>query len=375
VFDGDELTIPSDLVAEVVWACTPADARRELHARCLAAHVELGLSASSSVIARHAECAGDMQRAYEQMMAAGDDAVYRFDDDGAASWYGRALAAARELLAGGEPTAVAQFADASVRLADVLRHAGRLGLAAGTLDEAELMQPQPVQAACIARARGRLALTRGDFEDSCYYMRYAIGLGLRAGDSDFVCETYVDLAKALSKKGDPAAAAAELNEGIDMLTLGEGLGGAASASRLWLLGYRLAELYQQAGDASAAERVAQDALHHADRALAPQGRGRLFALLARINEAAGHPKRALAHRARAIDELRRIGDRRSTAELLLENARATMDLGPIAATQLGHGFDGAAAGATRIARELAAEIGWDEGAAMAAQVESSWTVH
>ncbi len=372
--EHDELTITSELVAEVVAACTPADARRELHSRVLATLDEIGLPASSGVLANHAERTGDSDRAYFEMLAAGDDAIRRFDDHGAASWYGRALAVSRAMLSSGEAEAMDRFIDASVRLADVMRFAGLLGLASGTLDEAELMQASSEQGAAIARARGRVAIARGDAAAGCEHLRNAIGLALRAGDREFVCETYVDLAGALRDLGDPGAAAAELTEGIDVLTLGEGLAGKLTAERLWLLGLRLAELRLQAGEVTLAESVAQRSLGHVHDSVAPQGRGRLYALLARIAETANDHKKALALRTRAIDELRALGDRRSTAELLIENARATADLRPIVADSSNGDFEHFTTDATRIARELATEIGWLEGAAMAASVESSWAL-
>jgi serine/threonine-protein kinase len=309
------------------------------------------------------------------MMTAGDDAIRRFDDHGAALWYSRALSMSRSMLARDAAQATARFVDASVRLADVMRFSGLLGLASGTLDEAALMQPNLLQSAAIARARGRVAIAGGSAENGCRHLREAIGLALRIGDRDFVCETYVDLAGALREEGDPVAAAGELTEGINLLTMGEGLGGQVTASRLWLLGLRLAELHLQAGDECYAEAVALLSLRHADREDAPQGRGRLFALLGRITSAAGKHEQSLAHRARAIDEMRRIGDRRSTAELLIENARATADLKPITATARARRIDDAAAGATRIAHELATEIGWDEGATLAASFQTSWALH
>ncbi len=248
----------------------------------------------------------------------------------------------------------------SVRLADVMRFTGQVSLASGTLDEAELLQPPPVQRAAIERTRGRIDVSQHRVDDACVHLQRAIGLGLRNGDRRFLCETYIDLAAALSQRGEPASAAAELAEGIDVITLGEGLEVDATIDELWFLGFRLAALYLQAGELIAAERVATTSLRHAEHCSAAQGRGRLYALLAEIAEKQGRTREALTHRARAIDELRHLGDRRSTAELLIENARTTRELGPHKS-----GSE-TAASARQIACELANEIGWRDGARLAA---------
>ena len=362
VLGSDDVSIPCELIAEVVIACTPAGIRRELHARALAALDRGEQLVSSSVVAYHAENAGDFARAYVQMMEAGDDAVRRFDDHGGVEWYGRAVAASRVLFGRGEGQAQELLVNASVKLADVLRYTGQLGLAAGTLDEAALVQTEPVELAAISRCRGRLDVVLGELESACRHFHRAIGAALRGGDRGFVCETYVDLARAMAQRGLVTRAAAELTEAIDILTLGQGLEVETEVNRLWYLGFRLAELQLRAGDLATAERTASAALPHAERSSSAQGRGRLYALLAEIVAAQGRRREALAHRARAIEELRDIGDRRSTAELLLENARATRDLDPLAA---GAVSDRTALRATEIAGELAAEIGWDDGTALA----------
>ncbi len=364
--DDYELVIPSELVAEVVLASVPADARRALHAVVLSAYRELDIPVSSGFLGHHAEHAHELMQAYGDLVNAGDDAVRRFDDQGAARWYGRARAVARTLMAHGEVGATAQFAAASIRLADVLRYVGEYGLSAGTLDEAELMQPPTAQAAALVRARGRLAIDQGDLERGSALLRDAIGLAMPLGDRHFMCETYVDLAGALAKKGDPAAAATELVEGINLVTLGDGLEGAVAVPRLWLLGLRLARLQLEADDVTSAEKTATASLRHASPEEAAQGRGRLYALLAKIADLQGRREDALAFRSRAIDDLRQIGDRRSTAQLLLENARATRDLRPLAASEGSPRIRGATPEDTAIAYELAAEIGWEDGVRMAA---------
>jgi hypothetical protein len=90
------------------------------------------------------------------------------------------------------------------------------------------------------------------------------------------------------------------------------------------------------------------------------GEGQLHMLLAGIFDAGGNAQKAMVHRANALDLVRRLGDRRSTAEILIACARAAKgtDL-PLADVA---GSPGSTAKkALQIAHDLAVEIGWDEG--------------
>src|SRR5262249_31515019 len=149
------------------------------------------------VSAHHAEVAGELDRALTSYIAAGDDAVRRFDDRRAAALYHKAITIARRQQAAGDPRSAQEVVAISLRLADVLRYMGELGFASGTLDEAEMFSPSVAQQAGIARARGRIALLQGNSEAAIGTLRRAIGLALRAGDVEFLCETYIDLASAL----------------------------------------------------------------------------------------------------------------------------------------------------------------------------------
>jgi hypothetical protein len=198
--------------------------------------------------------------------------------------------------------------------------------------------------------------------------RRAIGTAFRAGDTEFLCETYIDLASALAAKGQVAPAIAELTEAVDTLTLGEGIERAERPLRLWLVGMRLASLHAKAGNLVAAKQIARAALAHAERTQTAIGQGRLHAMLADILAISGDHHAALFHQGRAIEQLRRLGDRRSTAELLLASARITAEHAP-AATQAGAARRTLDVGrrsdtvrrAVEAANELAAEIGWEPG--------------
>ena len=357
---SDDLTIPLAIVSQVAEACTPAESRRELSRAILE---KPGAPLPLAIVAHHAETAGDLDRALSAYIAAGDDAVRRFDDPRAAALYHRAVTIARRLQGAGDPRASSELVAVSLRLADVLRYMNALALATGCLDEAEMFSPTQAQQAGIARARGRIALmAAGQTGHGIALLRRAIGIAFRAGDTEFLCDTYIDLASALAGQGNVADAIAELTEAVDTLTLGEGLEIAEKPYRLWMIGMRLASLHQRSGNVVAAKQLARSALVHAERTASAIGQGRLHALLAEILEASGDGNGALLHQARALEHMRRLGDRRSTAELLLACARITGDVAPPSSarrgTDPGRRRD-AARRAVEAANELAAEIGWD----------------
>jgi tetratricopeptide (TPR) repeat protein/tRNA A-37 threonylcarbamoyl transferase component Bud32 len=375
VSSADELTIPLEIVAQVAESCTPADVRRELAKTVLAgASAEMPLAE----IGHHAEAAGELDRALEAFVAAGDDAVRRFDDPRAASLYHAAVTVARAMQAAADPRAGTRLVAVSLRLADVLRHMGQLALAVGCLDEAELFGPTPAQHAGILRGRGRIAFMQDNPLRAVSLLRQAIGMAFRSADADFLCETYIDLALALSAMGNVAEAAAELAEAVDTITLGDGLARASGPTRLWVLGMHLAAMQLRARNLGAAKHAARDAIAQAEKAGAPNGLGRLHALLATILEAAGDTHTALVHQATALDHMRRLGDRRSAAEMLLACARMTGDLAPISADDARRAREPSkrsrdtARKAMEVAHELASEIGWQEGISLAAERADSY---
>ena len=116
--------------------------------------------------------------------------------------------------------------------------------------------------------------------------------------------------------------------------------------------------------------MAMGALAHARRLGWQHAQGRISALLASICEKAGDPSAALRHRANAIDEMRKLGDRRSTAELLIDSANAAKKKKALPETQEASGTWVANPEETlRLAARLAAEIGWAEGSAVAGRAD------
>ncbi len=343
---GADCALATPLLAELVRECTPADVRRDLHARALVAIDRGEHVAPAGVLAAHAEGAQDVARAHELWMEAGRDAAARFDDRGAARLFSRATASVRMLIVQGEPGTPERFVDAALALADSLRHAGDHALAAGILDEAELGGPPPRLLAGIARARGRLHQATGNLTGARQQLRQAISLGMRGCDRTFLCQTYIDLAGAMAAAGDLYGAIRELFECVQMVTLGEGLATRDATDRLWQVAMHLSEHLLAVGAAEQAEDIALNALEHARHD--PHATGLIEELLARIADATGDARRGLSWRGKAIDVMRSIGDRRSTATLLIRNAESARALGLSAPSMT----DDALAIAAQLEREL-----------------------
>jgi eukaryotic-like serine/threonine-protein kinase len=336
--------------------------RRRLHWRAFEA---LGDDGPPGLRAHHAEQAGELRRAFELYLRAGHDATRRFDDPGAAAWYGRAVAMARELHARGVRDAGEELVDASLLLGEILRLCGEHRLALGALDEAALHGMSDRQRAVAERIRGLIALAAGDPSRSVDCLQQAVGAALRAGERNMLCQTYIDLADALERLGQLPRAIDELGQAIDVITLGEGMKTTTPPDRLWRVGKALAEKLLAAGRLAEARDLATSALAHARRLGWQHAQGRISALLATICEAAGETGPALRHRANAIEEMRKLGDRRSTAELLIESANAARkkrrpDFEPPTGTWVANPDE-----TLRLAARLAAEIGWDEGSEVA----------
>jgi len=295
---------------------------------------QLGAAAPSGLRGHHAEQAGELRRAHRLYLDAGIDAERRFDDVGAALWYGRAVATARELESRGLPDAALDVVEASLRLAEVLRHADQPRLAAGALDEAMTRHTSERQRALARRTRGLIDLRTGDFASAIAQLESAAGSAMRAGDRDALCQIYLDLSRALDRAGQGERALAELEQAIDVVTAGSGLANANGPDSLWRIGLALAA---RLPSLPRARELAAQVLALANRRGPPVARARALAFLAERAERAGDSSSARRHRAQAIEATRALGDRRGESELRLAGGQ----------------LDEAAA--------LAREIGWAEG--------------
>lgn len=312
-----ELTFTSRLVRDIVYDATPADVRRSLHASAAAA-LE-AISPEAALLGHHHDLAGHPNDAIPLLRQAGDHAAELLDDAGAGQFYHRALVAVRQSVPSGDDgeTSEGQFVQLSVRLAEVLRLRGETSLARGVLSEARDWSGAPALVAAIDRASAAIALSEGDLDGAIAALRRGVGRAISTGDMNLVCELYLDLAIALRRAGDPHAALVELVECIDLATLGEGITAIDGPEPFWRILRAQAQLVDGAGDATKAMRLGEAALFHAQRVGSRLGAARVQMLLAQLCDKVGLAAKAERYRQQAINELRGLGDRRTTAELLL----------------------------------------------------------
>lgn len=342
-----ELMFTSRLVRDIVYDSTPADVRRSLHAT--AATACEAMSPDVALLGHHHDLAAHAKDAMLLLRRAGDHAAEQLDDFGAGQFYQRALVAVRQAVQSGDDdgTAEGQFVALSVRLADVLRTRGESSLARGVLAEARDWSGSPMLVAMIDRASAAIALSEGDVDGAIASLRRGVGRAISTGDMNLVCELYLDLSTALMRAGDADTALNELVECIDLATLGEGFAAIDGPEPFWRILRQQAQMVDNAGDSYKALRLAEAALFHAQRVRSRLGAARVQQLLAQLCDKAGLGGKAERYRQAAINEMRSLGDRRATAELLLTDTPAK----------------GAVVVNSRIqdAIALTKEIGWTEG--------------
>ena len=125
------------------------------------------------------------------------------------------------------------------------------------------------------------------------------------------------------------------------------VGGNNDPESFWRLLRAQAQIVDTNGDSYRALRLAEAALFHAQRVRSRLGAARVQQLLATLCEKVGLGNKAERYRQAAITEIRSLGDRRATAELLLTDLPTP----------------GAVVMPNRIqdAMTLTKEIGWTEG--------------
>jgi len=146
---------------------------------------------------------------------------------------------------------------------------------AASTDVTTLVLPRP-RAAVEAAGGRRLARGSGERITGERRLRAAIGAAIMQGVADDVAAGYLDLAEALARRGHPQIAIRELEEGLELLTGGDGLlaGGISDACGRLLLA--LIPLYEAIGDVASAARAATAVDRHATlTALAPPLDGEL----------------------------------------------------------------------------------------------------
>ncbi len=340
--------MPSQTLRERIYESLPVDKRQRLHSTFASLLETRG--AEPVVVAHHAYRAVESSRV-ALLERAGDAARQGFDDDAAVRWYRAALERGRQALTEGAGDELTQIRLA-LKLALVLRYRGEVVASETVLREAlELAAARGDRWAEVQARRGlaRLAAQWENLEGAREHLTLALQSALAGGDAAALSELYLELSDVLVRLGDAAAAERELWEGLMLVTHGDGPEAERGPEPLWRMLLALGELARGAGDFPGARSYGLHALRHAARVDNPVGLGRVRTFLAEVDDMLGDTQGAVEHRRLAVEEVRRVGDRRTTAELLIALADPQGASVVEAKAWLAE------------ADALAAQIGWREG--------------
>jgi serine/threonine protein kinase/tetratricopeptide (TPR) repeat protein len=168
----------------------------------------------------------------------------------------------------------------------------------------------------LNRALGRCLGRKRDWQGAIEAYQRALGPVIAQGRRDALLEIYAELAKAWAAAGKHQRALAELGEGLDMCTLGDGPRAAIDVS-LWRYLLAFADLHERAGDVRMARVWVEHALFQAERRNEELGQMRGHEVLGRLLRSLGQSMLAEQHIGRGLELSRKLGDRRTSAELLL----------------------------------------------------------
>ena len=253
----------------------------------------------------------------EALRAAAIDAVASFDDPKAVRLLRTALKACRRL-----PTDERRGQEAKLiaELVDPFCFTDRVDEALATLRSLlDGLGHDPAVESDLLRATGRCLARKRDWPGAVSAYERALGPLIAQGRHAALFELYADLGRALAMAGERERALAELGEGLDMCTLGDGPRALLDVS-MWRYLLTLAEVHERSGALREARTWAEHALFQAERRSEELGEMRAHELLGRLLRAIGQVMLAEQHVGRSLELARKLGDRRTSAELLLLRA-------------------------------------------------------
>ena len=269
------------------------------------------------VEAMHRLRAGD-EDVLEVLSAASDEAIAAFDDRKSASL----LKAALRVAEFRDEMEADRIAEVAARLSYALCYSKQPEVAIQKLDQLQdkLGELSPVALAKWKRARG-FALNRMQRnEEAGRAFAQLAGTALALGDPEILLQAHDDYAQSLAEAGELAKAKAEMQQGLDMVTMGEGPR-ADLDFPIWRYLLRIADLCHRLGEERASLQFCRHAVWRAERSGNSLALMRSHTDLARAFTRSGQATRGEKHRARAIALSREFGDRKTSAELLLERAQ------------------------------------------------------
>jgi serine/threonine-protein kinase len=180
---------------------------------------------------------------------------------------------------------------------------------------------EPQYEAALLTGLGQVQARAGHTDEATRTLKRAMGPAMACGDRPTMVNIYTELGRVYAQKNDLKTARAEMSEGLDMFTLGEGPR-AEVDFQLWRYLLRLCEYSRNAGMLKEGRTWCEHGLWQAERLGDRLGLLRCHAQMAWVLRDLKQLALAEQHMARALDEARLYGDRLTTAELLIERARA-----------------------------------------------------
>ncbi len=259
----------------------------------------------------------------EALREAAMSAVASFDDPKAVRLLRTALKAAQRL-----PFKDRQLHEANLiaELVDPFCFTDRVDEAIATLRTLLEDQHAPATESELNRALGRCLVRAHDWVGAVAAFQRALAPLIAQGRRQALLELYADLGRAYEQSGKRARALAELGEGLDMCTLGDGPRADVDAS-LWRYLMGVAEIHLRADDDRSARIWIEHALFQAERRHEDLGVLRCHHLMGRLLRNIGQPMLADQHFGRALEAGRKLGDRRTCAEILLDRADLRRSVG------------------------------------------------
>jgi serine/threonine-protein kinase len=313
----DALRVGHPRLGQAVRELLPADARRQLHQEILA-QLEAE-QAPPVVLARHAVEARLGERALKILRDAGLRAEQMLDDAGAALHFQRALHVARWELLTDESDETCL--DLTLRLGHALRYSGDHRGATMVLQEGvQAARQDPGWHARMLHGLALVQLSVGQPTQALETMQGAVREAFFSGQPPLLNQIYMDLGKVLHVAGQDQRAVDELSEGVLMVTAGDGADSERTPDAFWRLLIQLSELQFRTGRPQEALKYARAALTQAERHQSRIGQARCHFMLGRCHDRQGHLDDAEHHHREALAAFRQLGDRLSTAEVLLADA-------------------------------------------------------
>ena len=312
VVGSGERAFAHRVLHDVVYAHIPEVRRREVHA--MAARVSRLAKTSVTVRAVHLVRAST-EDAVDAVVEAARRAQRLFDDAAVADF---AIAGLRMLP--GDARLELQ-AELTLLASRAMRAPGDAEQAAELITTQLALEHAPATEATLRAELGRALARVERFDEALVSLKKALGPALAAGDREAMASAYRNLGMVYARKGDIERAISELREGLDMFTLGEGPRADVDLD-LWPYLRELCQAHRDARNLAEARVLCEHALFQAERRGDRLGMLRCHTLAAWVSRDLKQLALAEQHVARALDEARYFGDRLTTAELLIERARA-----------------------------------------------------